>query len=579
MISAVQPTGLVALDLFAGAGGWSVACSQLGITEHGVEIMPEAVATRDAAGFNTLFRDVWDGLNGAQKLPVFQLLIASPPCQTFSPAGNGAGRRALDDVLGLIAERAHELPGDELRQVAAGRGLDDRTALVLTPLVYIFRHRPEYVALEQVATVLPVWQAYKPVLESYGYSVETAVLSAKMFGVPQVRKRAILVASLIGTAALPTPTHSRYYPRNPEKLDPGVLPWISMGEALGWPKPAKVGLARKADGLSPSVEIDGILFRDRDLRSSDQPAQTVTEKARSWKVYADGDTETDLTEAQAAWLAAHERGEKMSRESVLALIPEGGHWRNLPPQIAEIVMGGSYRSSGGRTSYFRRLHRDLPAPTIVGSPDQKSTLLGHPFEDRVINEEEAAALQTFPEWAFQRPATTVTSSPRIWPPGHRVNGDDIRRLGKDAARAKYGDRAGSGAYRASESEASSLQTFPDWVHARPAPTVVGTRRSTGGMLIGRQLADDSRADIGGRQTNVGLMPGQLPGVRISGDEGAALQSFPQPFPFQGSKLKRFLQIGNAVPPVLAHAILSRLLENRIQVAPIDHIQAKELVNS
>jgi DNA (cytosine-5)-methyltransferase 1 len=42
-------TQLIALDLFAGTG-WGVACQRLGIRENGVEIMPEAVASRAAAG-------------------------------------------------------------------------------------------------------------------------------------------------------------------------------------------------------------------------------------------------------------------------------------------------------------------------------------------------------------------------------------------------------------------------------------------------------------------------------------------------------------------------------------------------
>lgn len=250
-----------ALDLFAGTG-WGVACQRIGIVEYGVEIMPEACATREANGMETVYNDVWDGLAGKAEYPEYDLLISSPPCQTFSTAGKGAGREALDDVLGLIAEAAYKLPGAGLREIATERGLDDRTALVLTPLAHVWRDKPKYVAWEQVPAVLPVWEACAKVMQEWGYSVDTAVLHAEQYGVPQTRKRAILVARLGGEAKLPTPTHSKYYSRTPEKLDEGVLPWVSMAEALGY-----------NDG---STYTQNNRLTNQSRRTLDFPAPTVT---------------------------------------------------------------------------------------------------------------------------------------------------------------------------------------------------------------------------------------------------------------------------------------------------------------
>lgn len=36
---------IIALDLFAGAGGWDIAAHSLGVLPHGVENMPEAIAS------------------------------------------------------------------------------------------------------------------------------------------------------------------------------------------------------------------------------------------------------------------------------------------------------------------------------------------------------------------------------------------------------------------------------------------------------------------------------------------------------------------------------------------------------
>lgn len=222
------------LDLFAGSGV-AVATKKMGITEHGVEIMPEAIATRDAAGFSTPYNDAWEIESPARLGLDTRVLWASPSCQSYSVAGRGAGRRALDQVLDAVDLRRWE-DIDSLRDLSHEIGDDgDRTAIVLTPLAYIHRYRPEFVAFEQVPAVLPVWEAHRGPLEEMGYSVWVGYLTSEMYGVPQTRKRAYLIARRDGIqAAPPKPTHSRYYPHTPDRLDEGALPWVSMAEALGW---------------------------------------------------------------------------------------------------------------------------------------------------------------------------------------------------------------------------------------------------------------------------------------------------------------------------------------------------------
>jgi len=83
-------------------------------------------------------------------------------------------------------------------------------------------------------------------MREWGYDVKVEVLNAEQYGVPQTRKRAILVARRGGDVHMPKPTHSRYYSRTPEKLDAGVQKWVSMAEALGW------GMTER-----PSITITG----------------------------------------------------------------------------------------------------------------------------------------------------------------------------------------------------------------------------------------------------------------------------------------------------------------------------------
>jgi DNA (cytosine-5)-methyltransferase 1 len=215
---------VIADDLFAGAGGWDLAAAQLGIHARGVENMKEARATRDAAGLTTIHDDVWTFAPDGNA----EGLIASPPCQTFSQAGKGSGRKALDDVLRGIRD-GYTSSLDHLRFLG-----DDRTALVLTPLHFALNGGYEWLAWEQVPTVRPVWEACAEVLRARGWHVWTGDLQAEQFGVAQTRKRRVLLGSRLGPVAPPSPTHSRYYATAPARLDPGVHKWLSMAEGIGW---------------------------------------------------------------------------------------------------------------------------------------------------------------------------------------------------------------------------------------------------------------------------------------------------------------------------------------------------------
>ena len=152
-----------ALDLFAGAGGWDIAAEDLGIYVDGVENMAEAVATRDAARLRTVLDDVRNVIDMLD-LSTYDMLIASPPCQSFSMAGKGKGkgRNALPQILAAIYAFNTTRP-PTYQEIAAHVG-DERAALVLEPLRVALAMRPTYIAFEQVPTVLPIWEACAEVL-------------------------------------------------------------------------------------------------------------------------------------------------------------------------------------------------------------------------------------------------------------------------------------------------------------------------------------------------------------------------------------------------------------------------------
>ncbi len=88
-------------------------------------------------------------------------------------------------------------------------------------------------------------------------------------------------------------------------------------------------------------------------------------------------------------------------QEVLDLVPEGGNWRSLPPEIGEAAMGGAWKSGGGKVGFFRRLNSAEPSPTLVTSPTQKATMLAHPTQSRPLSVVEYARIQGFPDyWQF-----------------------------------------------------------------------------------------------------------------------------------------------------------------------------------
>ncbi len=349
---------LDAVDLFAGPGGWDIAARELGLDVLGIEWDGNACATREAAGLRTVQGDVrsWD----AADWPATGL-IASPPCPTFSTAGKGSGRRALDSV---IAAAWHMAACGGLLAYAID-DLDERTGLVLEPLRWIMHARDdgtpyEWVALEQVPTVRPVWDAYAEILRGWGYDACSATLNAEQYGVPQTRKRAILIARLGAPVKMPTPTHSRYYPRTPERLDPGVARWVTMADALAWDGDVTVRSNYGTGGDSS----------DRRVCTADQPASTVTSKAGRNAVIVN------------------------SNRPNAAVRPIG---------YPAPTMHFGARTSGARWVI------DRPAPTVTGGGT--STGGAEPFGH--------GARKSIARWVNERPATTVQGDPRLAAPGRR----------------------------------------------------------------------------------------------------------------------------------------------------------------
>jgi DNA (cytosine-5)-methyltransferase 1 len=334
------------VDLYGGPGGWAEGLRSLGLTDFGIDRDQACYTTRRAAGHDAILGDVSE-LDPTRYSA--SGLIGSPPCPLFSDAGLRHGVAATDLLAGAIGDVARGRdPRAQLRQQVAdlvepaisaahpewdaGTLLLDVTtrtraeaerlaaeaAQVLEPARWAHSLHPEWIALEQVRAVLPIWQAYAAALGELGYDTATGIVDVADYGVPQHRRRAVLVASRVRPARLPIPTHG-----------PGRIPWVSMATALGW-KAGRVGFPRRDDGSGTATD-DG--YRDRDWWPVDGPAPTLTEKARSWSV-------------------------------VLSSGPDAGMSRPLELAEALILQGfrADYPLHGTRTDRFRQVGDAVPPP-------------------------------------------------------------------------------------------------------------------------------------------------------------------------------------------------------------------------
>jgi DNA (cytosine-5)-methyltransferase 1 len=181
-----------AIDLFCGAGGFTLGLQRAGFSVRlAVDSWDQAIGSYQSNFSHlALCQDV-HALTGRKLLKAsglepggLDLLVGGPPCQGFS-----------------------------IQRV--GTDVDDRNALVLEYARLVCQARPRYFIMENVPGLLgqrgrALFARFKERLSGEGYEMESSVLNAADFGVPQLRKRVFVLGWLQGNsrAQFPAPTHA-----------------------------------------------------------------------------------------------------------------------------------------------------------------------------------------------------------------------------------------------------------------------------------------------------------------------------------------------------------------------------------
>lgn len=321
------------IDLFAGCGGLSFGLEQAGFEVLlGVDNWAPSLKTFECnhAHAKTLVGDIskispsdLKKIIGNKKIDV---IVGGPPCQGFSLSGPrnfyDPRNRLYLDFIRLVKE--------------------------LRPRAFIVENVPGLAALFGGEIKEKIVKEF----EKLGYTVNSKILNASDYGVPQNRKRIVFVG-LRGKKMyeFPKPTHS----------NEGVgRKKVTVAEAIGDLPVLKKELGSEESEYTKSA-LSG--YQKRMRKNSKKIYNHVASKHTEQTV------------------------------KIVALVPEGGNYKDLPDHL-----------KGTRNFHvaWTRLHGSKPSPTI----DTGHRHHFHPTENRVPTVREAARIQSFPDsFRFTGPKT------------------------------------------------------------------------------------------------------------------------------------------------------------------------------
>jgi DNA (cytosine-5)-methyltransferase 1 len=360
--------GLTCIDLFSGAGGIAEGLRQAGWSIlSGTDIDPPAGETfrlnfPEASFFegpisavnpHELLKDA--GLQPGE----LDCLVGGPPCQSFSY--NNHQRSADNDRAKLFQ--------DYLRVVKT-----------LLPKALIMENVPGMLTIDGGHTI----NSIKTELAALGYDCGVRVLYAEDYGVPQMRRRVIIIASRLGVAnsIFPTGTHGPS-PKPSEKANSYIHRWTPLKGAKSsdlvtvWDAISDLPIIESGNGdHAIPYQGDAITSYQKSIRS------------RSGVLYNH---------------ACHKLSPLMLER--MKHVSEGGNWTQIPRELLTAGMRRAHLNC--HTKRYGRLSRTGLASTLLTKCDPHWGAYFHPTQQRTITVREAARLQGFPD-SFRFAGTSLT---------------------------------------------------------------------------------------------------------------------------------------------------------------------------
>jgi DNA (cytosine-5)-methyltransferase 1 len=235
------------------------------------------------------------------------------------------------------------------RLTESKRGRDKRNGLVRHYLRFVRAIRPKACMLENVPGLLTTKKGRKYFnelrkgLEDCGYHVSFEIAQLADYGIPQFRKRLVLLAGLKSSILIPKPTHCA--PDARPRL--GRRPWKTVRDAIA--------------------------------KFSKPPRRSAVLKRRS----------------ALKWGWHYTRDiSPIVRRRIMYALKHGRSRSTLPPSLR---LACHARHPGGYNDVYGTMEWDRPSPTITsGCTNASKGRFGHPSQARALTAREAATLQTFP---------------------------------------------------------------------------------------------------------------------------------------------------------------------------------------